>query len=122
MKTFNKISVIGAALLVAAFVPAHAEDRTMTQDRDQVRQQLDLKIPASDFEQSQNREQQQYRTVQQNQNQYRYMNQYRTGQNDNDSGSQNRQSMMDRHMQGNSMAGSMNRPATMGGSMAGGRR
>lgn len=148
MKTFKKILSVGATLIMTASISSvYAEEGTMNQTRtqDRVRTELNLQMPASDYGQSQNREEHTVMAKSENQNQYqnqhRYMNKYQYG--DTASGKQtmktqgtenniwqgntadssmNRVNTTNRSMQGNTMTGSMNRYSTASRSMAGGRR
>jgi len=103
MKTFKKISVFGAALLITATMgTAYAEDADMLQTRtqDRVLTEVNTQAPTFDFGQSSNKKQKMLKNQNQNQNQnqYRYMNNYRNGQSGTGSGSMNRQSTATRSM------------------------
>ncbi len=116
MNTFKKLSGLSAALLLTASMgTAYAEEADMTRAQTQDRTQLNLQTPNSEYGQAQNREQNKVMNKNQNQNKYQYKNSYRTGKNDTDESSMNRQNMTDRS---NSMGGGTR---SMGGS-GGGRR
>ncbi len=103
MKTFKKISVLGAALLMtAAMGSAYAEDADMLQTRtqDRVRTEVNTQAPTFDFGQDSSKQQKMLKNQNQNQNQYRYMNNYRNGQSGAGSSSMNRQSTATRSMNG----------------------
>ncbi len=147
MRTFNKLSVFGVTVLLAASIGvARAEQGDVTQIRTQERTQLDfnLQTPNADFGQAQNREEHTVMNENQNQNKYQYKYQHQNKyQNDgsssadssmksmnregniwqgsNTASSMDRMNTTNRYMQGSSAAGSMNRQSTANRS-AGGRR
>ena len=103
MKTFKKISVIGAALLMTATITsAYAEDAEMTQTRtqDRVRTEVNTQAPAFDVDQYRSTQQKMIKTQNQNQNQYKYMNNYRKGQSTGGFSSMNGHSTGNRSMSG----------------------
>ena len=112
MKTVNKLTVSAFALLFAAMAPVHAADKTTAQTRDmtqtremsQDRVQINLRTPASDFDQvqDQQRNREQHREQQQSKNQH-----------------QNR--MMERSMHDISVNRAMSGPASGGGGKGKGR-
>ena len=145
MRTFNKLSVIGITVLMAASIgSARAEEGDLTQTRTQerTRTEFNLQTPTADFGQSQNREEHTVMNQNQNQNQYKYQyqNKYQNGGADSgaaltqsknregdiwqggNTSSMDRMNATNRNMQGSSAAGSMNRQSTASRSMGGGRR
>ena len=146
MKTFNKLSIFGITVLMAASIgAARAEEGDVTQTRTQerTRMEFNLQTPTADFGQSQNREE--HTVMNQNQNQYQYkyqhQNKYQNGgsvsadssmknanrkgniwQGGNTASNRDRMNATNRYMQGSSATGSMNRQSTAGSSTSGGRR
>lgn len=147
MRTFNKLSVIGITVLMAASIgSARAEEGDITQTRahDRTRTEFNLQTPTADFGQSQNREE--HTVVNQNQNQnqyqykYQYQNKYQNGGADSgaalkqsknrkgdiwqggNTSSMDRMNATNRYMQGSSATGSMNRQSTASRSTSSGRR
>lgn len=149
MRTFNKLSVIGITVLMAASIgSARAEEGDLTQTRthDRTRTEFNLQTPTADFGQSQNREE--HTVVNQNQNQnqnqyqykYQYQNKYQNGGADSgaalkqsknrkgdiwqggNTSSMDRMNATNRYMQGSSATGSMNRQSAASRSTSGGSR
>ena len=133
MKTFKKILSVGATLIMTASMSSvYAEEDGLSQARtqDRVRTELNLQTPASDFGQSQNREEHTVMAKDQNQyqNQHRYMNKYQYGDTASGKKTMKTQSIENNIWQGNTATGSMNRMntnnrySTASRSMSGGRR
>ncbi len=146
MRAFNKLSIFGITVLLAASIgAARAEEGDVTQTRtqEQARLNFNLQTPSADFGQSQNREQ--HTVMNQNQNQYQhkyqYQNKYQNGgsgsadssmnsanregniwQGSDTSSNRDRMSATNRHMQSSSAGASMNRQSTASRSTGGGRR
>ena len=150
MRTFNRLSIFGITVLMAASIgAARAEEGDVTQTRTQerTRMEFNLQTPTADFGQSRNGEEHTVMNQNQNQNQYKYqyqnkyMNKYQNGSADSgaaltqsqntenniwqrsaSANSMDRMNTTNRNMQGSSAAGSMNRQSTASRSMGGGRR
>ncbi|MBE9559271.1 MAG: hypothetical protein IMF15_00715 [Proteobacteria bacterium] len=150
MRTFNKLSIFGITVLMAASIGAARADEgdvTQTRTQERTRMEFNLQTPTADFGQAQNREE--HTVMNQNQNQYqykyqhqnKYQNKYQNGgsgsadssmksanregstwQGNNTASSRDRMSATNRHMQGSSAAGSMNRQSAASRSTGGGRR
>lgn len=124
MKTFKKILSVGATLILTASMSSvYAEEGTMSQTRtqDRVRTELNLQMPASDYAQSQNREEHTVMGKSENQNQHRYMNKYQYGDTGSAVGSSMSQNAKYNIWQGNTTANTMNRMNTTNRSMGSGR-
>ena len=130
MKTLNRLSGLGSALLVAAFsTAANSEvgDISQTRTQERARTELNLQIPTTDFSQSRHREEHTVMKQNKNQNQYqyqyKYMNEHQNRESKPAASSINRISTANRYMQGSATTGSMYRQNTASRSaMSGGRR
>ena len=128
MKTLNRLSSLGTALLVDAFsTAANAEvgDISQTRTQERARTELNLQIPTTDLSQSRHREEHTVMKQNKNQNQYqyKYMNEHQNREGNPAASSINRMSTADRYMQGSATTGSMYRQNTASRSaMSGGRR
>ncbi len=143
MRAFNKLSVIGITVLMAASIgSASAEEGDLTQTRTQerTRTEFNLQTPTADFGQTQNRAEHTVMNQNQNQYKYQYQNKYQNGGADSgaaltqsknregdiwqggNTSSMDRMNATNRNMQGSSAAGSMNRQSTASRATSGGRR